>query len=110
MLIKTPYIAKVGNLGEQAGPTLTTFTDYCTNFDCLLLLHGHSLVPRPSHRKTTRGEEGIGTLPVFSTKILAAPIRSLVSHDKTSYEVLFECALKRVDTMAVYKEGEIVSV
>ena len=33
------------NLGEQVGPTLTTFTDYCTNFlfDCLLLLHGHTL-------------------------------------------------------------------
>ena len=30
------------DLDEQAGPTLTT---YCTNFlfDCLLLLHGHTL-------------------------------------------------------------------
>ena len=29
---------------QQAGPTLTTFTEYCTNFlfDCLLL-HGHTL-------------------------------------------------------------------
>ena len=33
------------SLGEQVGPTLTTFTDYCTNFlfDCLLQLPGHTL-------------------------------------------------------------------
>ena len=33
------------NLDEQTGPTLTTFTDNCTNFllDYLLLLHGHTL-------------------------------------------------------------------
>ena len=32
------------------------------------------LVPRPSHRCIARG---LGTLPVFSAKILAAPIRLL---------------------------------
>ena len=32
------------DLGKQAGPTLTTFTDDCTNFLFdYLLLHGHTL-------------------------------------------------------------------
>ena len=47
-----------------------------------------SLVPRPSHRTRKRGSRKTGTLPVFSAKILAAPIRLLrgshvtyMSHD-----------------------------
>ena len=35
------------NLGEQTGPTLTTFTDYCTNFE-YLLLHDHTLCEQGS--------------------------------------------------------------
>ena len=42
-----------------------------------------SLVPRPSHRTRKRESRKTGTLPVFSAKILAAPIRLLTDSHVT---------------------------
>ena len=74
-----------------------------------------SLVPRSSHTKTTRGEEGLEKLAHFQSspptfwRHQSDHLCHMMKPWIFNNEVLFECVLKRVDNMAVCKESKIVS-